>query len=295
MELRQMRYFTTLAQERNFHRAAERLHMTQPPLTRQIRMLEDEVGAPLFIRTAKGVELTDAGQTLFDDAPKVLALAQLATDRAKRTGAGLLGQLDVGIFGSGVLNVIPKILAAFHAARPDVKIRLHNMTKGEQIEALRERRITIGFHRLPPAEKDLKVHLVLREPMLVGLFEGHPLCAKKTISLQDLEDQPMILYPNTPMRGMAQEIISAFQKEKVRLCIEQEVEDVTTCVALVSGRFGLCITTESGGNLRLPGMVYRPLKSRFLKDIELSCIHNANDKSPVLAALLQVIRKFPKT
>src|SRR5882724_5740839 len=137
MELRQMSYFLALAEERNFGRAATRLHMSQPPLTRQIRMLEEQLGTALFIRTPKGVDLTEAGQALLDEVPNLLSLAQRAADRAQRAGQGLLGRLDVGIFGSGLFKVIPMLLTRFHQARPDVQIGLHNMSKVEQIQALR--------------------------------------------------------------------------------------------------------------------------------------------------------------
>lgn len=294
MDLRQMRYFLALAQERNFSRAAERLHMAQPPLTRQIRLLEEQLGITLFVRTAKGVDLTEAGQTLLDELPNVLSLAQRAEERARLAGKGLIGRLDVGIFGSGVLNVIPLLLAHFHAARPEVQIVIHNLTKVEQIQALREHRITIAISRLPPNESDLRAEVVLREGLLVGLHEGHRLCAKTQISVRDLDNEPMILYPNVPTRGLAQEIISAFVREGVRLRIEQEVEDVLTCVALVSCGFGLCITTESTANLHLPHVVYRPLKSRYLRDIDLSCLYRRDDNSPILTAFLSVVGQFPK-
>ena len=295
MDLRQMRYFLALAEERNFTRAAERLHMAQPPLTRQIRALEDDLGTPLFLRTAKGVDLTEAGTALLEEVPNLLALAQRARERTQRAGQGLAGRLDVGTFGSGVLDVIPRMLARFHAERPDVRIVLHNQTKAEQIEALRERRIAIGFNRLVPPESDLVVETVLRERMVVALPERHALAVnKKRLPLPDLDDQPMILYPNLPMPGMAQRVAGAFVREGVRLRIEQEVEDVLTATALVSGGFGLCITTESSMNLRLPGVAYRALDCDSLRDIELACLYRKGDASPVLAAFLEVVHGFAR-
>ena len=295
MDLRQMRYFLALAEERNFTRAAERLHMAQPPLTRQIRALEDDLGTPLFLRTAKGVDLTEAGTALLEEVPNLLALAQRARERTQRAGQGLAGRLDVGTFGSGVLDVIPRMLARFHAERPDVRIVLHNQTKAEQIEALRERRIAIGFNRLVPPESDLVVETVLRERMVVALPERHALAVnKKRLRLPDLDDQPMILYPNLPMPGMAQRVAGAFVREGVRLRIEQEVEDVLTATALVSGGFGLCITTESSMNLRLPGVAYLALDCDSLRDIELACLYRKGDASPVLAAFLEVVHAFAR-
>jgi len=292
MELRDMRYFLALAEERNFGRAAERLHMAQPPLTRQIRALEERLGAPLFIRTPKGVELTQAGETLLEEVPNLLALAQRAKERTRLAGQGLIGRLDVGLFGSGVLDVIPRILARFHRARPEVKIVLHNLTKTEQLEALRERRIAVGFNRLVPPQDDLVVEQVLREAMMVGLPARHPLAAQERIRIADLSDLPLIVYPNIPMRGLAEEVSAAFRQEGALLRVEQAVEDVLTCVALVASGFGLCITTASTASLQLPGVTYRPLDSPTLRDVELSCLHRRHDPSPVLAAFLAVVREF---
>jgi DNA-binding transcriptional LysR family regulator len=289
-----MRLFLALAEERNFARAAERLHMTQPPLTRQIRAMEESMGVPLFIRTPKGVDLTAAGETLLQEVPNLLSLARRAEERTVRAGQGLSGKIEVGIFTASVLDVIPQLLTRFHVQRPDVQIGLHTMSKVEQLQALRERRITVGFNRLVPESPDIAVDPVLREKLVVGLYETHPLCAKKTITLHDLEDQPMILYPNVPIAGLAQEIAAAFQRARLRLRVEQEVEDVLTCVALVSSGFGVCITTEPATNLRLPRMVYRPLRAHDLSDVELSCLYRRDDKSPVLRAFLDVVDAYRK-
>lgn len=289
-----MRYFQAVAEERNFSRAAERLHMAQPPLSRQIKALEEEVGAPLFVRTAKGVDLTDAGQTLLAEVPNLLLLAQRAKDRTLRAGQGLTGQLDVGLFGSGVLDVIPRMLARFHTERPEVRIVLHNMTKIEQLQAVRERRISIGFNRLVPLEPDLVVETVLREPLVVAVHESHPLATRQRIRVPDLHSEPIILYPNVPMRGLAQEVAEAFRQEGAALKVEQEVEDVLTAVALVASGFGLAVTTRSATNLRLPGVVFRPLSSQYLRDLELNCLYRRADPSPVLAEFLKVVHDYAR-
>jgi DNA-binding transcriptional LysR family regulator len=165
----------------------------------------------------------------------------------------------------------------------------------QQIEALRERRITIGFNRLIPVVDDLIVEPVLQESYLVAMPKQHPLCSKQVISLSDLDDQPMILYPNAKVYGLAQEIAEAFRLEGVRLHVEQEVEDVVTCIALVASRFGVCITTESAANLGLPNVVFRPLRSKRLRNIELSCMYRRNDTTPTLLAFLDLIRHSTKT
>ncbi|CAM5790539.1 MAG: LysR family transcriptional regulator [Burkholderiales bacterium] len=292
MELKQMRQFLAVAEERNFTRAAERLHMAQPPLTRQIRALEDELGTALFLRMPRGAELTEAGAALLEEAPNLLALAQRARERTQLAGQGRSGRLDVGVFGSGVLEVIPRLLARFHALRPGVRIVLHSQTKDEQIDALRERRIAVGFNRLVPPASDLVIETVLRESVVVALPRRHNLAKRKRLTLADLAGEPIILYLSQPLPGMAQRVAAAFAHEGVPLHVEQEVEGVLTAMALVAGGFGLCLAAAASTSLRLPGVVYRPLDSDALRDLELACLYRRGDASPVLAAFLDVVHEF---
>ncbi len=294
LNLKQIRYFVAVAEERHFTRAAERLHMAQPPLTRQIQALEDDLGAPLFQRSPRGVELTEAGQALMEEAPNLLALARQARERVQLAGQGRLGRLDIGTFGSGVLDLIPRILARFHAERPQVRIVLHDQTKAEQIQALRERRISVGFNRMVPPEDDLVVEPLMREGMMVAMPAMHPLVKQQRVTLPELDDQRMIVYPHQPMPGLAERVARAFADAGLRLRVEQEVDDVLTAIALVSSGFGLCITTESSTSLRLPGVVFRPLDCDSLRDIELACLYRRGDASPVLAAFLEVVRRFAR-
>lgn len=292
MDIKQMRYFLMLAQELNFGRAAEKLHITQPPLTRHIKALENELGVTLFMRTPKGAELTEAGRALLEEVPNILSLTQRAKEKTQLAQEGFIGRLDVGFFSSGVLNAIPRLLGGFRERSPKVKIGLYNMTKIQQIAALRERRISIGFNRLVPDEEDLAVEIVLREPFLVALYRGHRLCAQDSVSLQDLDDEPMVVYPNAPLYGLGQEIAAAFRAEGVRFRVEQDTEDIVTCLALVASNFGVCITTQSAETLNLPNVVYKPLKSRVLRDIELCCMYRRHDTSPILQAFLAHVRQF---
>lgn len=290
MDLKRLRLFMAVAEERNFTRAAERLHMAQPPLTRQIRALEDELGVALFQRTPRGAELTAAGHTLMEDAPKVLALAQRARERAVLAGQGHTGVIEVGTFGSAIIDVIPRILARFHAQRPGVRVVLHHQTKAEQIQALRERRIAVGFNRLVPQEAGLVVEAVLQESLVVAVPSRHRLARRTRLSLHDLADQPMILYPQQGLHGLAQMVRQAFDHEGVALRVEHEVDDVLTGVALVAGGFGLCITTASASRLRPGGVTYRPLDCAALPHLELACIYRNDDSSPILAAFLDAVR-----
>lgn len=287
-----MRYFQVLAEELNFGRAAARLHMAQPPLTRQIQALENDLGAVLFERTPRGVLLTIAGQTLYEEVPNILSLVARARSRTEQAGQGRLGRIDVGIFGASILNVIPRVLSRFRAEHPEVELFLHTMTKAEQIEALRERRITVGFNRLVPKEPDIAFSIVLRERYLVALPASHRLCANAEVTLADMAGEPLILYPNLPMPGLAQQVLAAFARKGLAVRVVQQVEDVLTSIALVSSGFGLCITTASAASLQLPHVEYRPLKSRSLHDIDLSCLYRRDDKSPILRQFLAVVSRF---
>lgn len=285
-----MQLFLAVAEEGHVGRAAQRLHMAQPPLSRHIQALEDELGVRLFTRAPRGMELTDAGALLADEARHLLALNRQTAERVKAAGQGIRGRLDVGLFGSGVLDVIPRLLARFHRERPQVRIVLHNLTKTEQLQALRERRIAVGFNRLVPPEPDLAIETLLREPLVVALPSTNPLAARSTISLTALSGMPMILYPNLPLHGLAHEVRAAFAAEGAELVVEQEVEDVLTAVALVAAGFGAAITTRSATNLRLPGVSFRPLQARTLGELELCCLWRRQDPSPVLAAFLESVR-----
>ena len=158
------------------------------------------------------------------------------------------------------------------------------------MEALRDRRITIGFNRLVPDEDDLVVEIVLREPFLVGLDRGHPLCDRAYITLADLDNEPLVVYPNAPMHGLGEEIAAAFRAEGLKFKVL--THNIVTCIAMVASGFGVCITTQSAQTLNLPNVVYRPLRSNTLKDIELSCMYRRDDTSPILHAFLALVRQF---
>ena len=295
MEMRHLKYFAVLAEELNFTRAAARLHISQPPLTRQIQQLESELGAQLFERLPKGLELTAAGVSLLDDARRVLGMLDAAKDRAVKAGRGEIGRLDVGIFGSAIFNHIPRLLLEFRHQYPNVQISLHEQTKSEQIQALRERRLTIGFNRHVHAEPDIMVETVYLEPLLVALHSGHPLAQKKSLTIRQISAEPLILYPSNTRNGFADHVLSMFNDENLQPNVVQEVKDVVTAVALVSSGFGLCVTPEAACNLQLPGVVYRPLQGKPEPTIDLVCLYRRDDSSPILAAFLDTVRNFQPT
>ncbi|MDH4564425.1 LysR family transcriptional regulator [Pseudomonas taiwanensis] len=295
MDFRHLRYFIAVAEEQNIGRAAARLHISQPPLTRQIQQLEAEIGVQLFNRTPRGMELTPAGELLLEEARNIRALVEQATERTQRAGQGKLGRLDIGIFGSGILDTIPRLLERFRESNPDVKLVLHSMSKHEQVEALRQKRISIGFSRMLSPLPDLSCETVSSESLLLAINEGHPLARETTVPFRSLAEHPLILFPTGSRPSFLDKVLSLCHQAGFEPQIAQEVGDTITAVALAARGLGASLVSESTEVLKLPGLTYRPLSglpenARF----DLGCIYRQEDDSPTLGEFLRIIREFRK-
>lgn len=290
MELRHLRYFVAVAEEGSIGRAAERLHMAQPPLTRQIAQLERELGATLLTRTNRGVELTNAGRVLLDDARRMLHFAEQAGDRAVRAGDGLTGRLDIALFGTGIFGAIPMMLRAFRAEFPDVKIVLHNMAKAEQLEALAHRTIDLAFNRVVQPQPGITAETLLMERLYVAIPEDHPLAARTAVRLAELEGEPLVLFPAVTRPSFIDVALRMCRDAGFEPNVVAEVDDVVHGIALVASGGALALIPESGRNLRVPGLINRPLTESSVSHIELCCIYRTDDQSPVLARLLDSFR-----
>ncbi|WP_374495504.1 LysR substrate-binding domain-containing protein [Zoogloea sp.] len=295
MDLRHLRYFVAVAEEQNIGRAAARLHISQPPLTRQIQQLEEELGVTLFNRTPRGMELTQAGQLFLEEARNIRSLVEQATERTQRAGQGKLGRIDVAIFGSAILDAIPKLLLAFRTRHPDVKVVLHTMTKAEQIAALRQRRISVGFNRMLAPLDDLETRQVTTEKLLLAVRADHPLARQASIAFAELRDHPLVLFPTGGRPSFIDKVIGLCSDRGFQPQISQEVGDAVTGVALVAGGFGVCLVPESATTLQFPGVVYAPLSDtppNFF--VDLSCVYRRDDSSPILAAFLNTVAEYDR-
>lgn len=292
MDIRHLRYFLMVAREGNIGRAAARLHISQPPLTRQIQQLEQEIGAALLTRSGKGVELTEAGAVFLEESANILSLLDQMTERTQCAARGQLGRIDIGIFGSAVLDVIPELLRKFRQAYPGIKTMLHTMTKAEQIDALRQRRIAVGFNRLLAPLPDITVETVKMERVLAALNERHPLAACAHIPFSALRDEPLVLYPSGSRPNFMDYIMSLCHADGFYPRIAQEVSDAMTGVALVAGGFGICPVPESTANLSIAGVVYRPFEKPHAPKVDLSCLYRTGDQSPILKAFLTTVREW---
>lgn len=290
MDLRRLKYFVAVAEELNILKAASRLNISQPPLTRQIKLLEDELDTQLFVRTPRGVELTDAGSILMEEARNILSLADIASERAYQAGQGKLGRIDIGIFGSAVFGMIPKILLAFRQTYPEVNIVLHSLNKGQQIEALRQRRLTIGFNRLLEAMPDISSEVVATEALFVALNRSNPLARKKEVRWIELAEHPMVLFPSGSRPSFIDWVIDLCRKEGFAPNVAQEVGDAVNGVALVASGFGVCIVPDSATNIKIPEVVYRPIAGDPSPQVDLSCLYRSQDESPILQKFLTIAR-----
>jgi DNA-binding transcriptional LysR family regulator len=288
MDIRQLKYFIAVAEERHVGRAAKRLHISQPPLTRRIHALEEELGAQLFIRMKWGVALTEAGAYLLEQARDIESHVERVKEYAKRAGQGRVGRMDVGVFGSAMLGAIPEILNRFTAKNPAIEVVLHTLDKERQIEALHRGQILLAFERYFPESKGLCVERVYSEPLCVALNARNPLARLPHIELERLRGEPMI---GEARPGIA--IRALFDKHRFDPLIVQKSQDMISMAVMVAGGFGTAIVSGSLRNLQLPNLVYRPLLSGGAESsIELQCAYRDGEPSPLLLTLLETVHEL---
>ncbi|MBI5901547.1 MAG: LysR family transcriptional regulator [Rhodocyclales bacterium] len=295
LELRHLRYFVCVAEERNIGRAALRLHISQPPLTRQIQQMEDQLGVQLLRRTNRGVELTDAGKVLYNDACDILGMTERAIERSSKAAQGLLGRVDVAIFGSGIFWAIPRLMRAFRESYPEVSVFLHNMIKEEQIDALRQRRITLAFNRLMRPIEGLISEPLLTEALYVAVPSNSHLAQHSVVTMSELKDVPLVLYPSGARPSFIDQVRDMCRASSFTPLVAQEVGDVVHALALVATGFSATLVPRSATVLALPGLIYKPLHHLPQSRVDLCCIYRADDDSPILQALLTSMRTVAKS
>ena len=293
LEFRHLRYFVGVVDNGSFRGAAVRLGVSQPPLTRQVHQLEELLGVELLVRTSRGVVPTEAGAVFYAEARNLLGLSDAAMHRAHLTGTGRLGRLDVGVFGSSVFDAVPQIIHTFRDRYPGAEVAVHNLDRPAQMRALRDRRLTVGFNRYFGEEEGLRWEVIQTEHLHVALHHTHPLAAQAELRLAEIAREPLILYPRKPRPGFIDHVLRRLHAERATPHAVTEVDDVITAVSLVSGGLGVSLVTDSGCNLRLPSVVYRPLHARSQLTVDLSVIYRDDDEAPLLRAFLEVARALP--
>ncbi|KMO43100.1 LysR family transcriptional regulator [Methylobacterium variabile] len=258
MELRHLRYFVAVAESLSFTAAAERLGVSQPPLSQQIRDLEAELGTPLLWRTSRRVALTPAGTAFLDRARAILAQVEEACAQARAVGAGRTGTLDIGLTGSILAGPLGRLIRRFGERYPAVSVRLHEMPPGEQPAALHARRTDLGFLRRPPDDPELRAVRAWPETVGVALPAGHRLAARDRIALQDLRDEPYVSLRLRDSR-FATSLWDACLAAGFVPRLTQQVVESASLVNLVAAGLGVALVPESIGALPRPDIVYRPL------------------------------------
>ncbi|MBH9417733.1 LysR family transcriptional regulator [Pseudomonas aeruginosa] len=262
MELRHLRYFIAVAEELHFGRAAERLGISQPPLSQQIQALEEEIGARLFERTNRRVELTDAGRLFLDESRQVLAQVDKAVLLARRAHLGELGELKIGFTSSAPFtSTIPSSIHAFRKAYPDVPLDLQEMSSRQVLKALLEESLQVGVIR-PLALPDA-VHWVelFREPLVAVLRADHPLAAgsEDGLAIAALAEEPFVFFPRSYGTGLYDQVIALTRQAGFSPRIAQEASEAMTIIGLVSAGLGVSILPASFRRTRVDGVVYRTL------------------------------------
>lgn len=289
MELRHLRYFVAVAEELHFGRAAARLRIAQPPLSRQIHALEGEIGTELFDRSRRRVELTRAGKVLLEEVRRTFAQIDRAIDLARRAGRGESGALSIGFVSAVTHTSLPVILRAFRRGFGHVELYLREMSPADQVLALREGRIQVGFLRAPIDEPTLAVETILRERLVAALPSSHPLAGRKRLSLSALAREPFVLFPRHLGPGFYDQIISLCRQAGFSPRVIQEAPQMVTIASLVAVGLGVSVMPASVARLWREGVAFLPLTGR-LPAAELVMAWRPDDTSPVLRAFLEVVR-----
>jgi DNA-binding transcriptional LysR family regulator len=293
-ELAQLRCFTTVATELNFRRAAERLNMTQPPLSRQIQLLEHHLGVELFTRSTRSVALTAAGRAFFIEAQTLLEHAQQAALAAKRIAEGDIGSVTISFVGSAVYEFLPKVIAEARLNQPHVKISLTEMNTYSQHEALRARRIDLGIVRAPLLQAGYETECLVREPFVLAVPGSHPLASAATVSVQDLDAQPFLMYSHSAYPPFNELLTGTLRSAQVAPEYVQWLGSSLTILALVNAGMGLALVPRCATNVVFKNVVFRDIDLGEGVQSELHLVWRSDNDNPACMMLLEAIRAAVK-
>jgi DNA-binding transcriptional LysR family regulator len=288
MELRHLRYFVAVAEEKNFTRAAERLHIAQPPLSRQIQQLEEMLGVSLIEKGTRPVKLTEAGHFFLAHAKPLLD--QVGELRAMTQRIGKLERmLSVGFVASTLYGLLPDIIRRYRERNPEVEVTLHEMTTVEQIKALKEGRIDVGFGRLKSEDTSIRRILLREERMVVALFPGHRLGgSEEGVRLVELVHESILVYPKAPRPSFADQVLAAFNNANLTPESVVEVRELQIAMGLVAAGQGIAIVPESVQGMHHRNVVYRKLIDKHAVSPIFFSMRNM-DRSPELDNMLAAV------
>ncbi|OCC23734.1 hypothetical protein MB02_11300 [Croceicoccus estronivorus] len=291
MNIRQLAQIITVAEAGNICNAAEILNISQPPLTRMIRKVEAELGHDIFLRTSKGIELTEAGRSFVQDAAHVIEMHHRMIENARRIGQGLAGAFNIGIYGSTAYHFVPGVFRRFMSAYPGVKINLLAMDSSELLVALRNHKVAIGFNPLLESAPDVIIRRLAGERLLIALPEQHPLAGRHAIAPAEIVDTPLILMTGPERVNYLHIATEAFRSAGRFPRVSHEVSEPVACLSLVSSGFGFALVAESSRELPFKGVVYRDFDTIDPPRIDLACTYLEGNRDPMLKAFLQAVEQ----
>jgi len=261
IELRHLRYFVAVAEELHFGRAAARLNISQPPLSQQILLLEEQIGARLLARTNRSVSLTAAGAQFLADARQILGQVETAASRAARLHLGETGELRLGLTASApFIKTVSDALLLYRQRYPDVHVQTQESHTREQIGPLGDGSLDLGLMRNTPLPDTLCWRVALREPMLALVHHSHPLAGRARISLRELAAEPFVFFDPLAGTGLYDDILGLLQRYGVTPSVTQEVGEAMTILGLVAAGLGVSLLPASYRRLRLEEICWLPLE-----------------------------------
>ncbi len=287
MELRHLRYFVMVADELHFGRAAQRLFIAQPPLSQQIRQLEEELEVELFVRTSRKVALTEAGQAFLKEARAILTRVDQAKLLAQRTARGEVGELSLGFTNSAAFELLPRLLSAYRERYPHIHVTLQELRRDEQINALHTGRVQMAILRPMVTSVELSSEIIQREPLLLVLPSKHPLVHKEHVAIQDLAQETFVMLPRYWSSTFYDQIISLCYSAGFSPEVAQEAAEIHTIVGLVAANIGISLVPASTQFLRSRGVVYRRLQGDT-SEVEMAIAWRRDDSSPAVKAFLNL-------
>jgi DNA-binding transcriptional LysR family regulator len=288
MELRHLRFVVMLSEELHFGKAAARLNISQPPFSRQIRQLEDELGVQLFRRTRRQVEMTEAGRMFVGQAQQILAETEAAKHLMLEVREGATTQLAVG-FPRSYSGIIVEILRTFGGRYPNVRIVLRSLSTSDQVRALRSGELQVAFLRLPVFDSTLKIEVIVREPLIVALPECNKFASHKRVRLQALANETYIMFPREMNPGLYDFHLDLCRNAGFAPRIAPEADNTYTCLALVAAGLGVSLVPASARQVGWKGVVLKELEPP-VPSTEMAVAYN-RESSKSLSAFLNVVRE----
>jgi len=290
MDLRQIRYFVAVADARSFTRAAEQLHIAQPPLSRQIQLLESELGLQLLRRDSRPLQFTEAGRVFYEQALQVLQRVEQMKTATIQVGLGQRPRLSIGFVASTLYGELPMLTRKLRHAYPDIDFQLLELTTMQQIPALKSGRIDIGFGRLRSNDRSVSRIVLREERLILAIPPGHAL-ARETgpLPLEAVGRHPLIVYPKEPRPSFADQVLNLLHDHNIRPAQVHEMRELQAALGLVAAEVGVCLIPAAAKFRN--DLVYRPIDDeRATSPVILS--HRANDGSWYIDATLRLIREL---